>query len=87
MCRAASTKGWGWSSPEAINGLRVEHVAARLQDGADGDILTLAIDAGFGSKATFNRVFKERFGVTPSTYRRVSTDKNDAERPNLQRTT
>lgn len=72
---------------EAINGLRVEHVAARLRDGAGGDILTLAIDAGFGSKATFNRVFKERFGVTPSAYRRVSTDKNDAERPDLQRTT
>lgn len=72
---------------DAINGLRVEHVAARLRDGTDGDILTLAIDAGFGSKATFNRVFKERFGVTPSAYRRVSTDKNDAERPDLQRNT
>ncbi len=54
---------------EAINGLRVEYVAARLRDGSDGDILTLAIDAGFGSKATFNRVFKDRFGVTPSAYR------------------
>lgn len=80
-------EGLGLGFAEAINGLRVEHVAARLRDGADGDILTLAIDAGFGSKATFNRVFKERFGVTPSAYRRVSTDKNDAERPDLQRTT
>lgn len=80
-------EGLGLGFAEAINELRVEHVAARLRDGADGDILTLAIDAGFGSKATFNRVFKERFGVTPSAYRRVSTDKNDAERPDLQRTT
>lgn len=80
-------EGLGLGFAEAINGLRVEHVAARLRGGSDGDILTLAIDAGFGSKATFNRVFKERFGVTPSTYRRVSTDKNDAERPNLQRIT
>ncbi|MEG3162790.1 helix-turn-helix domain-containing protein [Sphingomonas sp. LB2R24] len=80
-------EGLGLGFAEAINGLRVEHVAARLRDGADGDILTLAIDAGFGSKATFNRVFKERFGVTPSAYRRVSTNKNDAERPDLQRTT
>lgn len=69
-----------------INGLRLEHVAARLRDGADGDILMLAIDAGFGSKATFNRAFKERFGVTPSAYRRVSTDKNDAAHRDLQRT-
>jgi AraC-like DNA-binding protein len=80
-------EGLGLGFAEAINGLRVEHVAARLRDGADGDILTLAIDAGFGSKATFNRVFKDRFGVTPSVYRRVSTDKNDAELPDLQRTT
>lgn len=79
-------EGLGLGFAEAINGLRVEHVAARLRDGSDGDILTLAIDAGFGSKATFNRVFKNRFGVTPSAYRRVSTDKNDAERPDLQRT-
>ena len=80
-------EGLGLGFAEAINGLRVEHVAARLRDGTDGDILTLAINAGFGSKATFNRVFKERFGVTPSTYRRVSTVKNDAERPDLQRNT
>lgn len=79
-------EGLGLSFAEAINGLRVEHVAARLQDSADGDILTLAIDAGFGSKATFNRVFKERFGVTPSAYRRVSTDKKEAEHLDLQRT-
>ncbi len=78
-------EGLGLGFAEAINGLRVEHVAARLRDGSDSDILTLAIDAGFGSKATFNRVFKDRFGVTPSAYRRVSNDKNDAEHPDLQR--
>ncbi|MFD1952151.1 helix-turn-helix domain-containing protein [Sphingomonas arantia] len=78
--------GLGLGFAEAINGLRVEHVAARLRDGTDADILTLAIDAGFGSKATFNRVFKDRFGVTPSAYRRVSTDKNVAGPPDMQRT-
>ncbi len=77
--------GLGLGFAEAINNQRVEHVAARLRDGSDGDILTLAIDAGFGSKATFNRVFKDRFGVTPSAYRRVSLDKNDVGRPDLQR--
>lgn len=79
-------EGLGLGFAEAINGLRVQQVAARLRDGADGDILTIAIDAGFGSKATFNRVFKDRFGVTPSAYRRVSTDKNVAGHPDLQRT-
>ncbi len=79
-------EGLGLGFAEAINGLRVEQVAAQLQDGSDSDILTLAINAGFGSKATFNRVFKDRFGITPSAYRRVSTDKNNADRSNLQRT-
>ena len=78
-------EGVGLGFAEAINGLRVDHVAARLREGTDGDILTLAIAAGFGSKATFNRVFKDRFGVTPSAYRRVSNDKNVAGHPDLQR--
>ena len=79
-------EGLGLGFAEAINGLRVAQVAARLRDGTDSDILTLAMDAGFGSKATFNRVFKDRFGITPSAYRRVSTDKNDAAHPDLRRT-
>lgn len=78
-------EGLGLGFAEAVNGLRVEHVAARLRDGTDDDILTMAIAAGFGSKATFNRVFKDRFGVTPSAYRRVSIHKNVARSTDLQR--
>lgn len=79
-------EGLGVSFADAINGLRVEHAAHQLRHHASGDILTIAVDAGFGSKATFNRVFKDRFGVTPSAYRRVSNSKNDAAHPDLQRT-
>lgn len=37
-------------------------------------ILSLAYEAGFSSKSTFNRVFKEQFGITPSEY--LKTYKN-----------
>ncbi|HST35812.1 MAG TPA: helix-turn-helix domain-containing protein [Allosphingosinicella sp.] len=49
--------------------MRCEHVAARLKGGERGDLLALAFEAGFGSKASFNRLFRARFRVTPSAYR------------------
>ncbi|UAJ11450.1 AraC family transcriptional regulator [Glacieibacterium megasporae] len=79
-------EGLGVGFADAINRLRVDHAAERLRGSSDDDILAIALDAGFGSKATFNRVFKERFGMTPSAYRRVSNSKNDVGDPDLQRT-
>lgn len=34
-------------------------------------VLTIALEVGYGSIGPFNRAFKERFGVTPSEYRRT----------------
>ena len=51
-----------------INEIRVAEVKRSLEAGHN-DILGLALDSGFNSKATFNRVFKEITGVTPSAYR------------------
>lgn len=55
-----------------INGLRVEEVKALMADPANGRItlLSLAMDAGFGSKSAFNEAFKRHVGETPSHYRR-----------------
>ena len=53
-----------------INGLRVEAVCQRLRDqpaqseGAP-NLLDLALDCGFGSKATFNRAFKRHTRLSP----------------------
>lgn len=49
---------------------RADAVAAKIRAGSDSDLLTLALDAGFGSKASFNRAFQGTFGESPSTYRR-----------------
>ena len=58
------------SFSEILARIRAEAVAARIDQGEAGDLLGLAVDAGFGSKASFNRAFRARFGMTPSDYRR-----------------
>lgn len=56
---------------EFVNGYRVREVQRRLltTDGASLTFLTLALDAGFASKSTFNAVFKKHTGLTPSAFR------------------
>lgn len=58
-----------------IGRVRAEAVAEHIDAGSRADLLTLAMNAGFGSKASFNRAFRARFGITPSAYRmrRVAT--------------
>ena len=63
-------EGLGINFNEFINGLRAADVARRIDEGDDSDLLVLAFEAGFSSKATFNRAFLVRFGVSPSSYRR-----------------
>ncbi|WP_425988469.1 helix-turn-helix domain-containing protein [Brevundimonas sp. TWP2-3-2] len=66
--------GLGLNFAAWINGVRAEAVAAALNGGSAEDLLTLAFDAGFSSKASFNRAFQARFGVAPSRYRRRVSD-------------
>ncbi|HEY6528434.1 MAG TPA: AraC family transcriptional regulator [Cellvibrionaceae bacterium] len=56
---------------EFINGFRVEEAKNRLRDPGylHCTIVEIAQAAGFNSKATFNRLFKQQVGVTPSVYR------------------
>lgn len=56
---------------EAINGMRVAAVEERLADPNERrDLLAIAFEAGFNSKASFNRSFKAVTGLTPSEFRR-----------------
>jgi Helix-turn-helix domain len=54
-----------------LNGFRIREANRRLADPAEAavPILTIALDAGFRSLSTFNRVFKITHGLTPSAYR------------------
>ena len=53
-----------------VNGYRIEEIKSRLAKGEaeSYSILGIAMDSGFNSKASFNRVFKKTTGVTPSAY-------------------
>ncbi len=54
-----------------LNGYRLAEVKAALVDPAQRDvpIITIALDAGFGSLGPFNRAFREAEGMTPSEFR------------------
>ena len=62
--------GLGVSFSTLVNGLRAEAVADAIAREPQADLLRLAFDYGFSSKASFNRAFSTRFGVAPSEYRR-----------------
>lgn len=67
----ALNEGLGLTFSAFINSRRVEEVKLLLADpSVSEDILALALQAGFSSKATFNRAFADLTGVTPSAYRR-----------------
>lgn len=62
-----------------LNGFRLDEVAARLRS-PEYDrtpVLTLALEAGFASITPFNRAFREKFGVSPTTFRQERGDVTD----------
>jgi len=56
-----------------INGYRIRYVVDEMKKSCGSEekrtCLELAMNAGFNSKATFNRVFREVTGMTPSQFR------------------
>jgi AraC-like DNA-binding protein len=54
-----------------VNGYRVAAVKERLAQEGEGSssLLQTALACGFRSKATFNRIFKQHTGLTPTQYR------------------
>jgi AraC-like DNA-binding protein len=61
---------YGQSFRELLNRCRIDFFVRRVVNGAleDQSILDLAFEAGFSSKSTFNRVFKDHIGMSPSCY-------------------
>lgn len=75
--------GLGQNFSGFINGLRAEAVAEALRSGQEGDLLSLALDMGFSSKASFNRAFLARYGVPPSRYRRDVSNPDSSPRERI----
>lgn len=73
----ALNQGLGQNFFEFVNTFRIASATASLADGGDGrSVLEIALASGFGSKSTFNAVFKRMTGHTPREYRRLpATDK------------
>jgi AraC-like DNA-binding protein len=63
-----------------VNGLRLDQARAVLADPAQRQlpVLTIALDAGFGSIGPFNRAFKAATRLTPTEYRRMRLDEKAA---------
>lgn len=61
-----------------VNGYRVEEFKRRIRDPEYRQltILAIAYDAGFNSKSSFNTIFKEVTGMTPSEYLKSVQDRD-----------
>lgn len=79
----ALNDGAGRSFNATINAMRVAAIQRALSHPDETrELLTLALDHGFASKASFNRAFREATGRTPSAWRltiRQSNAKADSE--------
>jgi AraC-like DNA-binding protein len=66
-----------------VNLYRLAEAEAALGDPrqAEVPILTIALDAGFGSIGPFNRAFKAHTGLTPTEYRRTRLYGAQSEKP------
>lgn len=52
-----------------VNEIRLRYACSRLENTSD-TITEICLDSGFESQRTFNRVFKERYKISPSEYRK-----------------
>jgi AraC-like DNA-binding protein len=66
----AINEGLGVNFSVFINDLRSKRVAEMIAEGRSDDLLDLALEAGFSSKASFNRAFAATYGMAPSIWRK-----------------
>lgn len=77
-------QGFDQSFSEWVNGYRAEAVARRIRQGdaAQFTLLALALEAGFNSKTSFNRIFKQHTGLSPSAFKAQITSEQHMVRSN-----
>ena len=52
-----------------VNGVRLNYAAVALENTQDS-VTNICLDCGFESQRTFNRVFKDKYKMTPREYRK-----------------
>jgi len=73
----AINEGLGVNFATFVNDLRARRVAGMMAQGRKDDLLDLALEAGFSSKASFNRAFTATFGMAPSEWRKRQVSKHE----------
>ncbi|WP_050020776.1 MULTISPECIES: helix-turn-helix domain-containing protein [Chryseobacterium] len=63
-----------------VNAYRIEEVKEKLKDPEfeKYSILGIAFESGFNSKSTFNKIFKEETGMTPSEFKKSGSVKKES---------
>ena len=61
-----------------VNGVRLNYAVAALENTQDS-VTNICLDCGFESQRTFNRVFKDRYKITPREYRKKKEYSNSTE--------
>lgn len=63
---------------EFVNGYRVDELKKRMNENPESNltILGMALECGFNSKASFQRIFKEMTGVSPGAYQKTTSKAN-----------
>ena len=61
---------------ELIANYRIEYAKKLLINEPEKSVMTIAMDAGFNAKSTFNQTFKKITGLTPSAFRNIRTVTN-----------
>ncbi|MCR4951571.1 MAG: helix-turn-helix domain-containing protein [Solobacterium sp.] len=70
---------FGTSFLKYLNGVRLQYALEDLISGS-GTILKIAINNGFANVASFNREFREAYGMTPTEYRAVHKSEKQESR-------
>ncbi len=64
----------GMTSIEYINNYRLEKASALLSS-TDKSIMEISLDVGFNSVSYFNKLFKNKYKLTPKEFRIVEKEK------------